>query len=177
MPPIHIAKRISSEEMNSRADGSEIFESSNEMTIRSTGSSIRTLKRSNRRTPSEPRVSNCGDSTDVSLVSDTPMSDDDFLSVSSSDSDSDGELSEVQTHEPNSSTEEHHRSGGPLRNKMTKMRSEPKELRESLRELQRLSERSIEDVLSESSRSFHIDTGNLLLRSDGMDSSGHTEDA
>ena len=179
MPPMRVAKRISSEEMSSRADGSEIFESSNELTIRSTGSSIRTLKRSNRRTSSEPRLSNSGDSTDVSLVSDTPMSDDDFLSVSSSDCDSDEESSpEVQTHESVTSAEEHLPSGGAaMRNKMTKMRSQQRELRESLRELQRLSERSMEDGLSESSRSFHIDTGNLLQRSEDMDSSGHTEDA
>jgi len=179
-PPNQVHKRYSSEELLPRAEGgSEIFESSNELTIRSNGSSIRTIKMSNRRTSSGNRLSNASgfSSEEVSLVSDTPMSDEDFLSASSSDYDSDLDFEE----------EDRGRAMGmqqlvdgepPRRTKSGDARARQRGLRASMNELQRLSERSLEDH-GASSSSFHIDTGTLLQEQNvidnTLDESGITE--
>jgi uncharacterized lipoprotein NlpE involved in copper resistance len=175
-PPAYVKKRISSGEFSTRADSSEILESSNELTLRSNGSSIRTIKRSNRQGSTTERPqrhsnssgisSGCISSEEVSLVSDGPMSDDDFLSGSGSDSDdSDGE-EEID--------------GGEKKSSETKQQTFTRIMRASLEELQTVSERSMEGELGESSSSIQVNTSDLLLDSQTdlvMDETENTEHA
>lgn len=162
-PPVYPLKRSSSGESSLR-DDLEGGEGSNEMTLRSSGSSKHTVKQSNKHRPSEERghrrsSSSADDrrrssfsglsSDEVSLVSDTLLSDDEGFSSSDDSLD--------------------HGDGGTRRGSGSSAgtkegKAGEKRLRDSLSELQRLSERSMEDM-GESSNSFHIDTGDLLLDS------------
>ncbi|KAG7347754.1 hypothetical protein IV203_016459 [Nitzschia inconspicua] len=137
-PPVRVHKRISSGELNFVGDG---YESSNEFTARSTGSSIRTIKRSNRQGSFEAgrdhRHSHSSElaSDGVSMVSDGPMSDDGFSSDSSWDE-----------HDLESTSEKE-----SLDEMKATSRSTNTPLRMGFCEMERLSERSIEDPGTSSS--------------------------
>lgn len=139
-PPKVVQKRISSGELSL---GGDVCDSSNEFTARSAGSSIRTIKRSNRQGSFETghgqRHSHSSELTsdEVSLVSDGPMSDDGFSSDSSWD---DGDSRDEKVR-------------GKERPEDWKTRSRPNNssIRASLEEMERVSERSIEDLGASSS--------------------------
>jgi hypothetical protein len=136
-PPKRVPKRNSSGELSTRGDG---LESSNEFTERSTGSSIRTIKRSNIqgsveiRSPERRSHSSELTSDGVSMVSDSPMSDDGFLSESSDDND--------ETETEDSELDEH------LRMPTIQSRLSHDWIRSSLDDVPRVSEQSTDDVTS-----------------------------